>query len=190
MLFHRTLILAGAAAAVFGIFGATASAQSNEPAEPAQCPDMSLELSYANGAVTTKVTPANVNIKSPAAGDLNSFHLHYFIDLDPATVLTPGQPVPTGNAKIIHSASLTQSLADLPAGPHQVWVVAGRMNHVPCAGGVQATVKFTSSGAPKPPATGDSLTSNDNSSAMLLSASVVAVLLGATAVAGTRAVRK
>ena len=188
MLFQRTLILAGAAAAVFGIFGATASAQSNEPTEPAQCPDMSLELSYANGAVTTKVTPANVNIKSPAAGDLNSFHLHYFVDLDPATVLTPGQPVPMGNPKIIHSASLTQSVADLPAGPHQVWVVAGRMNHVPCAGGVQATVKFNA--APKPPATGDSLTSGDNSSSLLLAASVAAVLLGATAVAGTRAVRK
>jgi hypothetical protein len=190
MLFQRTLILAGAAAAVFGIFGATASAQSNEPAEPAQCPDMSLELSYANGAVTTKVTPSNVNIKPATAGDPNSFHLHYFIDVDPATVITPGQPVPTGNPKIIHSGSLTQSVADLPAGPHQVWVVAGRLNHIPCAGGVQATVKFNAAPAPKPPATGDSLTSGDSSNSLLLAASVAAVLLGATAVAGTRAARK
>ncbi len=189
MLFQRTLILAGAAAAVFGIFGATASAQSNQPPEPAQCPDMSLELSYANGTVTTKVTPPDVNIKSPALGDLNSFHVHYFIDLDPATVIVPGQPVPTGNPKIIHSASLTQSVADLPAGPHQVWVVAGRMNHVPCAGGVQATVKFNAA-APKPPSTGDSIAPGDSGSSLLLAAGVAAALLGATAVAGTRALRK
>lgn len=157
--------------------------------EPAQCPDMSLSASVTGSTLTVKVDPANVNIKPAAQGDLTSFHLHYFMDLDPATIVVPGQPIPVGNPKIIHSASLTQSVASLAPGQHTVWVVAARLNHVPCAGGVMTSVSFTTS-APKPPATGDSVSAGRDGTATLFAAGVAVLLVTSAGAAAVRTVRK
>jgi len=157
--------------------------------EPAQCPDMSLSASVTGSTLTVKVDPANVNIKPAAQGDLTSFHLHYFMDLDPATIVVPGQPIPVGNPTIIHSASLTQSVASLAPGQHTVWVVAARLNHVPCAGGVMTSVSFTTS-APKPPATGDSVSAGRDGTATLFAAGVAVLLVTSAGAAAVRTVRK
>lgn len=157
--------------------------------EPAQCPDMSLSASVTGSTLTVKVDPANVNIKPATQGDPTSFHLHYFMDLDPATIIVPGQPIPLGNPKIIHSASLTQSVASLAPGQHTVWVVAARLNHVPCAGGVMTSVSFTTS-APKPPATGDSLSAGRDGTATLFAAGVAVLLVTSAGAAAVRTVRK
>jgi hypothetical protein len=138
------------------------------------------------------LVPANVNIKPPSAGDLTSFHLHYFVDLDPATVIVPGQPLPPpgANPSIIHSPELSMTFPGLTAGDHTVWVVMGRVDHVPCAGGVSAVVKFTVAAAPKPPATGTGAASGDDTSAYIWAILAGVALLAAGAVAGARAVKR
>src|SRR6185295_972994 len=81
--------------------------------------------------VTATVAPP-VNLKPAKDAVADSFHLHYFVDIDPATVVQAGQPVPTGNPKIIHSATTTQDVVALPAGKHTVWVVLGDVSHTAC----------------------------------------------------------
>lgn len=160
------------------------------PAQPAQCPDVSISANATGSTVSVTLVPANVNIKSPAAGDPNSFHFHYFVDVNPATVLVPGQPVPVGNPNIIHSPELSMSFASLAPGEHTVWVVMGRLNHVPCAGGVQAVVKFSVTAAPKPPNTGTGAANGDDSGAYLWASLAGVALLATAAVAGARAIKR
>jgi Tol biopolymer transport system component/serine/threonine protein kinase len=107
------------------------------PAEGAQLPV----------PVQLEVKAVGVVLKPPAAGDPAARHLHYFLDTDPAAVLGPGQPVPTGNQNIIHTAETTQSL-NLTPGKHTVWVVMTDNNHIPLSPSVQAKVSFTVTGTP------------------------------------------
>jgi hypothetical protein len=102
----------------------------------------------ANGAtvappVNLTVAISGVTVKPASAGDPDAFHYHIFIDVDPATVIQPGQPIPTGQANIIHTADLTVPLADLAPGSHTVWVVLTRTDHVPLSPSVQDRVQFT-----------------------------------------------
>jgi hypothetical protein len=127
-----------------------------------------------------------VNIKAGSAGDPTSFHFHYFVDVNPATIIVPGQPVPVGNPAIIHSGELSMTFAGLAAGDHTVWVVMGRLNHVPCAGDVSAVVKFT---VPKAPATGTG-PAGDESGAYTWAILAGVVLLATAAVAGARAIKR
>ena len=84
--------------------------------------------------VTASVTPAGINFKAAAAADPASFHLHYYVDIDPTTTLKPGTTIPSGDPKIIHSGALTQDVGPLAAGPHTVWVVVGQLAHQACGG--------------------------------------------------------
>src|SRR5262249_29120750 len=77
-----------------------------------------------------EVSVRGVTLKPPAAADPTARHLHYFVDTDPAAVLGPGQPVPTGVQNIIHTPATSQAL-DLVAGPHTVWVVMTDNDHIP-----------------------------------------------------------
>lgn len=116
----------------------------------------------ANGS--TVAAPVNLNVaitgvtvKPASAGDPDAFHYHIFLDVDPATVVQPGQPIPTGRADIIHTADLTVPLSNLTPGVHTVWVVLTRTDHVPLSPFVQDRVQFTvaaagqaaSAGAPR-----------------------------------------
>lgn len=56
-----------------------------------------------------------------------SGHLHAFIDKEP----TPGQPIPTGDPTIIHSATSPIIVTGLTAGEHTIWIVLGDGAHVP-----------------------------------------------------------
>jgi hypothetical protein len=104
--------------------------------------------SPSNGAtlgnpVTIAVETSGAVIKDASAGDPNAAHLHYFIDRDPATVLQPGQPIPSGQADIIHTPNTTEALPNLSPGAHTVWVVLAHTDHTPYSPNVQDRVTFT-----------------------------------------------
>ena len=102
----------------------------------------------ANGAtvaapVTLQVEIGGVTVKPAAEGDPQAFHYHALIDVDPATVAQPGQPLPTGQANIIHTADPRLSLPDLAPGQHTVTVILTRTDHVPLSPSIQQRVTFT-----------------------------------------------
>jgi hypothetical protein len=105
--------------------------------------------------VTVRVEAQNANLKAADLGDRQSQHLHYFVDIDPATVLQAGQPIPTGRENIVHTADVSQTL-NLQPGQHTVWVVMSNVDHVPLSPGVQAQVTFTvaAAGSGSTPASG------------------------------------
>jgi len=146
------LVLAGVALACLAMPGL---AQTPTPAAGAACPPEAatahLQLAPPTAAapttVTLTVTPNTLNVKPAASGDPTSVHFHYFVDIDPATVIVAGQPIPTGNPRIIHSAATMQDLGPLAPGQHTVWVVLGDVRHVPCQPLVEASVRFTVAGA-------------------------------------------
>jgi hypothetical protein len=96
-----------------------------------------------SGPVMLSVDIQGVTVKPAAEGDPNAFHYHALVDVDPATVLQPGQPIPTGQANIIHTADPTLMLNDLAPGQHTVVVVLTRTDHVPLNPNVQDRVTFT-----------------------------------------------
>ena len=73
--------------------------------------------------------------------------MHYFID---TAATAAGTAVPTGDAKIIHSGSLTQDLGALTPGSHTVTVVLGQVTHVACE--TRGSVTFTVAAAAASPA--------------------------------------
>src|SRR5581483_329194 len=94
------------------------------------------------GPVTVRLDVTGVNLKSPVEQDPTARHIHYFLDVDPATVLVPGQPIPTGQANIIHTANPSFTFLDLPPGKHTVYAVITGNDHVPLSPSVQAKVNF------------------------------------------------
>jgi hypothetical protein len=96
-----------------------------------------------SGAVQLSVDIQGVTVKPAAEGDPNAFHYHALVDVDPTTVLQPGQPIPTGQGNIIHTADRTISIPDLAPGQHTVVVVLTRTDHVPLSPNVQDRVTFT-----------------------------------------------
>ena len=109
----------------------------------------------ADAPTTVSVTVAPpVNLKPAKDAVADSFHLHYFVDIDPSTIVQAGQPVPTGNPKIIHSATTTQDVGALSAGKHTVWVVLGDVTHTTCSPLVVGSVSFNVAAAAALPAGG------------------------------------
>jgi hypothetical protein len=99
-----------------------------------------------NAPVSVTVDITGVTVKPASAGDPDAYHYHLFVDVDPATVVQPGQPIPTGQANIIHTADQTVNLPDLTPGPHTVYAVLTKTNHVPLNPSVQDKVQFTVAG--------------------------------------------
>jgi hypothetical protein len=97
--------------------------------------------------VQLSVDIQGVTVKPAAEGDPNAFHYHALVDVDPTTVLQPGQPIPTGQANILHTADRTITIPDLNPGQHTVVVVLTRTDHVPLNPNVQDRVTFTVSAA-------------------------------------------
>lgn len=167
------------------LLGVVASQTSTARAAPnaKECPaGVTLAAVASGSSVTVSVSPA-VNLKPAKDADPDSFHLHYFVDTDPATVLQPGQQVPPASAQIIHSAATTQDFKDLTPGSHRIWVVLGDVGHIPCSPLVTDDVAITVAAAPvAAPATGTGdASTGDNRALWLL---VATLALGALAVAG------
>jgi serine/threonine-protein kinase len=139
---------APAAAAVATASAGSAGSQSVRGAPAAPAGAISLKVtSPANdatvsGGVVVQVEESGATIKAATDNDPNAAHYHYFVDRDPAGILKPGQPIPTGQPDIIHSASASQPLADLGVGEHHVWVVLAHTDHTPFSPNVQAVVAF------------------------------------------------
>jgi hypothetical protein len=175
----KTFLIGIAALAAVGIAAAQAQPASASP-NAKECPaGVTLSASATGATVTVSVSPA-VNLKPAKDGDADSFHLHYFVDTDPATMLQPGQQVPPATAQIIHSAATTQEFKGLAAGPHRVWVVLGDVTHVPCSPLVVDDVAFTIAAAPSAvPATGAGPAATSDGSLKGLTAAIL--LAGAAA---------
>lgn len=96
-----------------------------------------------SGPVAVQLDVTGVNLKAPVEADPEGRHIHYFLDVDPATVLVPGQPIPTGQANIVHTANANHTFLDLAPGEHSVWAVVTGNDHVPLTPNVQGKVSFT-----------------------------------------------
>ena len=108
-----------------------------------------------NAPVSLSVEIGGVPVKPAAEGDPNAYHYHILVDVDPATVVQAGQPIPTGREDIIHTASASMPLPNLAPGAHTITVVLTRTDHVPLSPSVQDRVQFTVAAPGQPaPATG------------------------------------
>ena len=116
----------------------TLRAQAQTPPALAACPaDLKITVTPPTAAAPTTVSATltpTLNLKAAALGDVTSFHVHYYVDIDPTKVLKAGTAIPTGDAKIIHGAALTQDVGALTPGSHTVWVVVGQVSHQACGG--------------------------------------------------------
>jgi len=171
----KKFLMGIAALAAIGVAAAQAQPASASP-NAKECPaGVTLNASATGRSVTVSVSPA-INLKPATDGDADSFHLHYFVDTDPATVLQPGQQVPPATAQLIHSAATTQEFKDLAAGSHRVWVVLGDVGHIPCSPLVIDDVAFTIAAAPSAvPATGTGAAGGGDSGLIQLAAALVLV---------------
>ncbi len=130
----------------------TGAGGASAPAGPTGSPPTLSIVFPADGATVTMPVRIDVKVdgavlKPPVEQDPNARHLHYFLDADPAPVVGPGLPVPTGVQGIIHSPA-TSLLPDLAPGKHTVWVVLTDNNHVPLSPNVQSKASFTVTGTP------------------------------------------
>jgi hypothetical protein len=92
--------------------------------------DASAPATVAAGAplpIEAKVEGATL-VKADGDTSGKSGHLHVFVDKDPAQF--KGQPIPTGDPAIIHSATSPIEVTGLTAGEHTIWVVLGNGSHV------------------------------------------------------------
>ncbi len=82
---------------------------------------------------------------APAASD-HSFkagthgHLHVLVDREPPAA---GQPIPSGDPDVVHTADEHVLLPKLSPGSHTVWVVLGYADHTPFDPAVADRVTFT-----------------------------------------------
>src|SRR5262249_28648813 len=95
------------------------------------------------GPVTLQVMITGATVKPAAEGDPQAFHYHALVDVDRATVVQAGQPIPTGQASIIHTADASLALPNLAPGQHTVTVILTRTDHVPLNPTIEDKVTFT-----------------------------------------------
>ncbi len=182
---------------------ATATPPTTPPTPPAlaTCPaGMTVTVAPPSAAAPTTLTVTlnpTVTLKPGTAGDPQSMHLHYFIDTNPVEVLKAGQPIPIGDPKIIHTANTTQDLAGtqsraLTPGDHRVWVVVGRLDHVPCDPMVVGSTTYTVVPPPTPiaPRTGSGTASGAEGISLLALAGALGAAVVALGLGGLRLTRR
>jgi hypothetical protein len=143
------LVLVAVAAGLSGASRLSVARAQGGPTVKVTAPTNGAALS---NPVTVTVTTSGATIKAATENDANAAHLHYFVDRDPAAVLQPGQPIPSGQADIIHTPDVSQALPTLSPGPHRVWVVLAHTDHTPYSPNVQDLVSFTIGAAAAAPA--------------------------------------
>lgn len=91
--------------------------------------------------VSLQLATEGVAIK-PADGDRSGAtgHFHIFVDKEPVKA---GQPIPTGDPQIIHTAAMSVDIPGLDDGEHVITVVVGDGTHVALDPLVMATAKVT-----------------------------------------------
>jgi len=99
--------------------------------------------STVNSTVVVSVEQSGALIRPATDNDPNAAHFHYFIDRDPVSVLKPGQPIPSGQPDIVHTAAASLTIPDLKPGQHNVWVVLAHTDHTPYSPNIQSQVTFT-----------------------------------------------
>jgi hypothetical protein len=82
-------------------------------------------------------------VPAASATKLDDYHLHYFLDENPAPYIGTQLPVPMGNPHIVHTAALQQSFDNVSAGPHTVTVMLSGANHISVTPPLSAQVMFT-----------------------------------------------
>jgi hypothetical protein len=82
-------------------------------------------------------------VPAASATKLDDYHLHYFLDADPAPYIGTQVPVPMGNPNIVHTAALQQSFDNVTAGSHTVTVMLSGANHISVTPPLSAQVMFT-----------------------------------------------
>lgn len=129
-----TVLVCGCSVAVLMSGGATPA-----PTDiAAQRPEATLTIAQPPAGATLhsgKVTVvANYNgpaLVAPAqATELNQYHLHYLLDVDPSLFLRKNVPIPLGNPSIIHTANTQVSFENVAPGSHRLAVVLTGSNHV------------------------------------------------------------
>jgi hypothetical protein len=117
----------------------------------AERPDATLTIAQPAAGATLpsgRVTVA-VNYNGPSlvaadrATELNQFHLHYFLDVDPSPYLERSVPIPLGNPSIIHSDKTQMSFDNVEPGNHLLAVVLTGSNHVSPTRPVAQQISFT-----------------------------------------------
>ena len=143
-------VLACACTAVPGIL--THGAASPAPTDvAAQRPEATLTIAQPPAGATLpsgKVTVV-VNYNGPplvAAGqatELNQYHLHYFLDVNPNPYLQRNVPIPLGNPSIIHTDKTQVSFENVAPGSHLLAAVLTGGNHVSPSKPVAQQISFT-----------------------------------------------
>jgi hypothetical protein len=157
------------------LFAGTASAQSPEATVKITGPANGATI---DGPVMIGVEVNGATVKHWNEQDPTAVHHHLLVDVDPATVIQAGVPLPPGQANIIHTIDLNRELMDLPPGPHTVTVVLTGTNHVPFSPSIQDQVSFTvrgSAGALPRTGTGGNLL-GDTSPSVSIAIALAAVL--------------
>lgn len=93
--------------------------------------------------IRVRVDIAGGTVAEASAGDPQALHYHILVDVDPATVIQPGQPLPTGRSEVLHTANQDFPLTALSPGQHTITAVLTRGDHVPLSPNVQDQVTFT-----------------------------------------------
>lgn len=100
-----------------------------------------------NAPVRLRVEVGGGVVRPLGTGNPSELHYHVLVDVDPATVIQPGQPLPTGRAEVIHTDDINLMLGNLAPGRHTITVILTRADHVPLSPNIQHQATFTVSEA-------------------------------------------
>jgi len=92
--------------------------------------------------VTLDYTGPNL-VPVASATELNQYHVHYFLDVDPTPYIGTTTPIPTGNPHVIHTAETQVMFDNVAPGTHQLAVVLTGSNHISVNPPVAQQITFT-----------------------------------------------
>jgi hypothetical protein len=96
------------------------------------------------GDVAVAIDIAGVTLVPAAdARKPDDFHVHVFLDVDPAPYVGTTVPIPVGNPAIVHTAAKDVTFKDVKPGEHKLAVVLTSPDHVSVRPPVTAASTFT-----------------------------------------------
>lgn len=157
--------------------------ESSAAQQSGQCPanaTIALSIPPEGPANVTATVLPEVPLAAPGQGGSATYYLAWVADLDLATALPAGQPVPTDNPRIVRSANRTQNFDHLGGGEHRVSAVLVGSDGIPCSPVVSGAITFRLQ-APNPPTTGTGSVAPTANGPLLITLGLV--LLGSSTVA-------
>jgi hypothetical protein len=103
----------------------------------------------AGATLTSSRVTVAVNYNGPPlvpagqATELNQYHLHYLLDVDPGPYLHTNVPIPLGNPLIIHTDKTQVSFDNVASGSHTLAVILAGSDHVSPERPVAQQISFT-----------------------------------------------